>query len=175
MFDEINDLTPLEVFLVSQIIPFIHITYKHAGEQERLKGRVVLVPSDLTKIQKQLPRTCSDAQIICLALKKRLSEPDQKEKYKTYIRPAAVNAALTKLIEMNVFYQDIQISQSWEQISQESDPELCNSLLNTNTETNYISEDDKEHLETNASENEGEIDERENQNKSQVNFPTVIH
>ena len=85
MFAEINDLTPLQVSLVSQIIPFMHMTYRHAGEQEKLKWRVVLVPSDLTKIQKQLPRTCSDAQIICLALKKRLSYPDQKEKYLTYI------------------------------------------------------------------------------------------
>ena len=174
MFNEINDLTPLEVALVSQIIPFMHITYKHAGEQDKLKGRVVLVPSDLTKIQKQLPRTCSDAQIICLSLKKRLSDPDRKEKYKTYIRPAAVNAALTKLVEINGFYKDIQISQSWEQISQQSDPDLCNSLLNTMTD-NIPEDDDKEHLETNICDDEGEIDEAENHNKAQVNFPTVIH
>ena len=37
-FDEINDLCPLELSLVSQIIPFIFIVPRHRGAQHGLRG-----------------------------------------------------------------------------------------------------------------------------------------
>ena len=46
MYDAINDLSSLELSLVSQIIPFMFIVAKHRGAQHGLKGQVVLVLSD---------------------------------------------------------------------------------------------------------------------------------
>ena len=171
VFKEIDDLCPLELSLVSQIIPFMFIVAKHKGAQFGLKGQVVLVPSDLTKIQKVLPRSCDEGHLISLALKRRLS--DKSDYHKQHIRPSAVNAALTKLMEINNFYQNIEISQSWEQISETSDEELWGLLTNKNAKN-----DNGNNSETDSDE---EIDgndtskEKEKKEKSQVPHPTVLH
>ena len=49
---ELNDLCPLENMLISQIIPFMSIIALHKGAQQKLKGHVVLVPTDLKKLQR---------------------------------------------------------------------------------------------------------------------------
>ena len=69
VFKEIENLCPLELSLISQIIPFMFIVARHKGAQHGLKGQVILVPSDLTKIQKVLPRSCDEGHLISLALK----------------------------------------------------------------------------------------------------------
>ena len=71
---EIEDLCPLEIMLISQIIPFMFVVARHKGAQHGLKGQVVLIPSDLTKIQSVLPRSCNEDHLISLALKRRLSD-----------------------------------------------------------------------------------------------------
>ena len=83
--DELKDLCPLELMLISQIIPFMYIVAKHKGAQFGLKGQCVLVPADLKKIEKSLPRPCDDNCVISLALKRRLS--DQSYHRKQNIRP----------------------------------------------------------------------------------------
>ena len=80
------------------------------------------MPADLKKIQTSLPRTCNDNCLISLALKRRLSDKGYHRKQN--IRPAKVNQALEKLREINPFYQNVTIDNSWENISQRSDPEL---------------------------------------------------
>ena len=54
---ELEDLCPLEVLLVSQIIPFMFIDGKMNGAQHGLKGQRALIPADL-KIHITLSRNC---------------------------------------------------------------------------------------------------------------------
>ena len=166
-FREIDELCPLEVQLVSQIIPFMFVVDRHKGAQKGLKGHVVLVPADLSKITNSLPRQCNEGHLISLALKRRLS--DKSEYSKTNIRPAAVNAALKKLMEVNHLYKSISISSCWESISEESDPELWK-LLTTDDEftienANNPETDSDDEIEGNDASKE----------KSQIPYPTVFH
>ena len=169
VFPEINDLCPLELSLVSQIIPFMFIVPRHRGAQHGLKGLVVLVPSDLTKIQKVLPRSCDEGHIISLALKRRLS--DKSAYHKQMIRPASVNAALTKLIENHVLYRNItDTTQTWEQISKDYDPEFWDMLTNNHIEIYDVN------LKANSGdESDSDTDDIEIYEKSQVPLPTVVH
>ena len=54
---ELDNLCPIEIMLVSQIVPFMFIVAKHKGGQQGLKGQCVMVPANLDKIPKALPRT----------------------------------------------------------------------------------------------------------------------
>ena len=106
-FDELDSLCPIELMLISQIIPFMFIVAKHKDAQHGLKCQCVLVPADLKKIQTVLPRSCDEEYLISLALKCRLSDTSVVNKQN--ILPAAVTRALEKLIEINPFYKDVRI------------------------------------------------------------------
>ena len=141
--EELDCLSYVECMLISQIIPFMFIVAKQKSSQDGLKGQCVLVPADLTKIQTELPRVCDDNNIISLALKRRLS--DKGSVHKQNINPSNVNKALEKLIEINPFYADIRIDDSWEHVSQENDPETWDMLTNPNAECqNYETDSDEE-------------------------------
>ena len=73
-YKELEDLCPIELTLISQIIPFMTIVGKQRGSQHGLKGQCVLVPADMSKVQAILPRTCDDNVLISLNLKRRLSD-----------------------------------------------------------------------------------------------------
>ena len=119
---ELVDLCALEHMLICQIVAFMFLVGRHTGAQSALKGQVVLVPADLTKICKVLPRSCGDGNFLTLQLKRRLS--DRKPYKKQQIRPNVVNAALCKLKEINPFYHDVQLSDNWQNLSEEADPDL---------------------------------------------------
>ncbi|XP_060599942.1 uncharacterized protein LOC132753479 [Ruditapes philippinarum] len=68
----LEHLTFLEQQIKSQILPFMKVITLHTGAQHKLSGQVVLVPSDLSKVTTSLPRNIASAQIITLALKRRL-------------------------------------------------------------------------------------------------------
>ena len=53
---ELEDLCPIEIMLISQIIPFMFIVARIKGAQHGLKGQCVLVPADLKKVQTVLPK-----------------------------------------------------------------------------------------------------------------------
>ena len=72
--DELENLCPIELMLISQIITFMFIVAKIKGAQHGLKGQCVLVPADLKKVQTILPRSCDDEYLISLALKRRLTD-----------------------------------------------------------------------------------------------------
>ena len=55
-----KELYPIELMLISQIIPFMFITAKHTSVQQGLKGQCVLVLADLKKVQTSLTRACND-------------------------------------------------------------------------------------------------------------------
>ena len=136
----------LELTLISQIIPFMYIVGKEKGAQHGLKGKCALVPVNLKKIQgitSTLPRTCNNETVISLALKLRLSDTSYVNKQN--IRPILVNKALEKLVEINPFYHNVRIDDSWATVSQEIDPLLWSTL----TDENACFE---ENLETNSDE-----------------------
>ena len=71
-FSEVDILCPIELMLISQIIPFMFIVAKTKGKgaQHGLKGQCVLVPTDLEKIQTILPRSCDEEYLISLTLRR---------------------------------------------------------------------------------------------------------
>ena len=73
-FNELDRLCPIELMLISQIIPFMFIVAKTKDAQHRLKRQCVLVPADLKKIQTILPRSCDKEYLISLALKRGLTD-----------------------------------------------------------------------------------------------------
>ena len=70
----------------------------------------------LKKVQTILPRSCDEEYLISLALKRRLS--DKIAVNKQQIRPAFVNRALAKLIEINPFYNNVVVDNDWENVSE---------------------------------------------------------
>ena len=189
MFKEISDLCPLELSLVSQIIPFMFITDKHKGAQKGLKGHVVLVPADLTKVERALPRQYNKGHLIAIALKRRLS--DKSAYSKTYIRPDSVNTALAKLRVENDLYMNVTISTDWERINEADDPKLWKLL----TDEFYIEDDTNQEPEENThsdiiedmstskekESNESESDDTDvegdafSKEKAQIYYPTAFH
>ena len=167
--DELRDLCPLELMLISRVIPFMFIVPKHKGAQFGLKGQCILVPSDLKKTVSSLPRACDDNCVISLALKRRLS--DRSYHSQQNIRPAKVNKALKKLKEINPFYSFVSIDEnSWVNVSQESDPELWDLLTNDKAKPDDVDlTDSDEEIEGNDV-----VFEKENQD-STVPHPTVLH
>ena len=47
--DEFENLYPLEITLISQIMPFMHVCVNVKGDQHGLKGQLLLVPGNLSK------------------------------------------------------------------------------------------------------------------------------
>ena len=123
---ELDSLCPIEIMLVSQIVPFMFIVAKHKGGQQGLKGQCVMVPANLDKIQKVLPGTCSDEFLISLTLKRRLTDKSAVNKQND--RPAFVTKALEKLVEINPFYKNVIPNLRWKDESLRSDPELWSLL-----------------------------------------------
>ena len=162
--EELDCLSYVECMLISQIIPFMFIVAKQKSSQDGLKGQCVLVPTDLTKIQTELPRVCDDNNIISLALKRRLS--DKGSVHKQNINPNNVNKALEKLIEINPFYADVRIDESWANVSKDNDPETWDMLTNPNAACENYETDSDEELERNG---------RELEKKTTTNaFPTAL-
>ena len=186
IYDEISKLCPIELSLVTLIIPFMFIVNKHRGGQNGLRGQSVLVPSDLKKVQQalKLPRPFDEGHIISLALKRRLSDKSAIEEQ--HIQPALVNAALRKLKEVNHFYKNVEISQSWEQVSELTDRELWDMLTKSDDIIDDVYVEDLDSnldtdLDETSNENENEITMQEADDtngttfKDMVIFPTVLH
>ena len=126
-FSELDRLCPIELMLISQIIPFMFIVAKIKGAQHGLKGQCVLVPTDLEKIQAILPRPCDEEYLISIALKRRLTSKSVVNKQQ--IRTALVNIALQKLAQIYPFYSIISIHNEWEDLSDQSDLVLWKLVL----------------------------------------------
>ena len=167
-YEEFEVLNDMELMLCCQCIPFMFIVGKQKGSQHGLKGQCVLVPADIKKIQNVLPRRCDDNHIILLTLKHRLS--DKSFFSKQNIRPAFVNRALAKFIEINPHYGNIQIDPSWEAESEDTDPELWDLLTNEHAANNEneIETDSDDAIEGNKP------DEHEKRSPA-VNYPTALY
>ena len=119
--DQLKDLSSLELQLISKVLPFMKIVPLYTGAQKGIRGHVVLVPSDISRVTNSLPRLTSESQIITLALKRRLS--DKHSFHKQFIRPQNVNNALTYLKNNSSFYSDTEINSQWETLSEEQNKE----------------------------------------------------
>ena len=166
--EELTCLNDIEHALICQIMPFMSIVARHRGAQSGLKGQVVLVPADLTKVQKVLPRTCNDDHLISVAIKRRLT--DKSSYIKQNISPANINNALKWLKENNQLYAHIHYDEDWEKAMRESDPELWSMLTeeadisNSTEEPDLILDSDTE-----------DEDENEQIHKPGIPYPSVIH
>ena len=167
--DAVTSLNDIEHVLICQSMPFMSIVARHKGAQSGLKGQVVLVPTDLTKVQKVLPRTCNDDHLISIALKRRLK--DNSSVIAQNISPAKINAALKWLRENNPLYSDTEYDTDWEKAMQESDPELWNML--TETDNNNTANDDNENYQA-ITDSDSDDDNNEQIHKLGVPHPTVL-
>ena len=169
--EELNRFNDIEHALICQVLPFKRIVARHRGVQSGLKGQVVLVPTDLTKLQKVLPRSCNEDHLISVALKRRLT--DNSAYIKQHISPAKINVALLWLKENNPLYSHIQFDVNWEKNMRESDPELWSML----TEDASSSNDKKLPNLISYSDTDDESDdktEKEPIHKPGILYPSVI-
>ena len=125
--DQLKDLSSLELQLISKVLPFMKIVPLYTGAQKGIRGQVVLVPSDISKVTNSLPRVTSESQIITLTLKSRLS--DKHSFHKQFIRPQNVKNALAYLKNNNSFYSDTEFNSQWETISEEQNKELWSAVV----------------------------------------------
>ena len=72
-YNELENLCPIEA-VISKVSQFMFIVVQHEGKQHWLDGHCVLVPADLKKIQKVLPRLFSDKCLTSLSLKHGLGD-----------------------------------------------------------------------------------------------------
>ena len=68
--------------------------------------------------------------MVSRALKRQFSDKSAVNKQQT--RPAFVNRALAKLIEINPFYKNVIVDNDWKNVSEQSDPEFWQLLTNDN-------------------------------------------
>ena len=119
---ELNSLCNLEVRLISQRIPFMKIVSLPRGGVPGIKGPVVNVPADLSKVCALLPRTPTNMELVPLKFKRKLSY--DRHVFHETIRPHAVEAGLKYLIEENPMYAGVSINYDW-QSEFENEPEVC--------------------------------------------------
>ena len=84
------------------------------------------------KVQAFLPWTFDEEYLISLALKSRLSDRIDVNKWHTC--SAAINKVLRKSTKINLFYNEIQISNEWDHVSEQSDSELWRLLTKGNVD-----------------------------------------
>ena len=130
--DELKDLNPLEVRLISQRIPFMKLVSLPRGKQVGIQGPAVNVPTDLDIVCEQFPRLPTECQIISLKLKRKLEY--RKAYIHDYVCPEKVLKALDWLKQNNPLYKEIGINQTWRQDCENSDPELWHALINSGPE-----------------------------------------
>ena len=119
--DELPDLNPLEVHLISLRIPFMEIVVLPCG----VHGPAVNVPTDLTPVCTLLPRLPWQTQMVPMKLKRKLC---YREHYiYQYNWPAKVLAALQWLKSNNPLYRDTEIN-DWLSDAIEDDAELWEAL-----------------------------------------------
>ena len=168
-FSELDRLCPIELMLISQIIPFMFIVAKMKVAQDGLKGQCVLVPTDLDKTQAILPRSCDEEYLISLALKRRLTDKSVVNKQQVCL--VLVNTAPQKSAQINPFYSNITIHNEWEDLSEQSDPVIWRLLTDkTARESNNRDQaDSDDDIEGNYKFKERELKE------SFAHFPTVMY
>ena len=66
-FSEMDRVCPIELILISEIVPYMFIVVKTKEVQHGPKEHCILMPTDLENIQVILPRSCDEEYSIYLA------------------------------------------------------------------------------------------------------------
>ena len=143
--EELKDLNPLEVRLISQRIPFMKLVSLPRGKQVGIQGPAVNVPTDLDIVCEQFPRLPTECQIISLKLKRKL---DYRKAYiHDYVCPEKVLKALDWLKQNNPLYKEIGINHTWRYDCENSDPELWHAMTNSRPENQSEIDNDADRYE----------------------------
>ena len=143
--NELKDLNPLEVRLISQRIPFMKLVSLPRGKQVGIQGPAVNVPTDLDVVCEQFPRLPTECQIISLKLKRKL---DYRKAYiHDYVRPEKVVKALEWLKQNNPLYKDIDINHTWRHDCENSDSELWHAMTNSRPQNQFEMDYDGDYTE----------------------------
>ena len=146
--EELKDLNPLEVRLISQRIPFMKLVSLPRGKQVGIQGPAVNVPTDLDIVCEQFPRLPTECQIISLKLKRKL---DYRKAYiHDYVCPEKVLKALEWLKQNNPLYKDIDINHTWRHDCENSDPELWHAMTNSRSENQFENDYDDDNDDVHA-------------------------
>ena len=106
--DEINELSEMEITLISQIKPFMRIFHVSQGRgQFGLKGGVIHFPQCVEEISEQLPLRAENADVIIV--NQSLENVNSERRF--MVRPAYLRRALEWLKQHNPLYSHIQISE----------------------------------------------------------------
>ena len=128
--EELKDLNPLEMRLISRRIPFMKLVSLPRGRQQGIQGPAVNVPTDLDVVCDQFPRLPNQCHLISLKLKRKLEY--RKSYMHDFVYPDRVIKGLKWLKEHNPLYHDICINNNWAVHSKQSDPNLWKAMTNEN-------------------------------------------
>ena len=128
--EELKDLNPLEMRLISRRIPFMKLVSLPRGRQQGIQGPAVNVPTDLDFVCDQFPRLPNQCHLISLKLKRKLEY--RKSYMHDFVYPDRVIKGLKWLKEHNPLYHDICINNDWAVHSKQCDPNLWNAMTNEN-------------------------------------------
>ncbi|XP_066269843.1 uncharacterized protein [Branchiostoma lanceolatum] len=124
--DELNDLRPLELRLISQRLAFMKLVGLPRGGQKAIHGSAVNVPSKLQPVVSLLPRLPETAEVVAFKLKRKLCFKGH-HMYE-YIRPQCVMKGLQWLQQNNPLYRDVSICDDWESQWKETEGPLWEAL-----------------------------------------------
>lgn len=112
-------LNPLELTLVSVLLPFMKIHQEPRGRQTFIQGNMVIVPANVCQTVTQLPRLTSETSTMKATLKRRL-----KYKHHIYclnIRPEMVLHAAKPLSESPLYKEhNVVFDNDWENLENKS-------------------------------------------------------
>ena len=137
---ELSDLNELETRLISLRTPFMKIVSLATGQQTKISGPAVNVPTDLKPLCRLLSRLPSQTQLVTMKLKRKLCY--MTHHYQGCVRPDKVMAALRWLKKnRNKLYANIDMSNSWLEDSVKDDTELWTAMTTLPTESKDASDE----------------------------------
>ena len=101
-------LNPLELTLLSPLLPFMKIHQAPRGQQYRLHGNMVVVPADIKNTVASLPRLPNESATIKALLKRRLRY--EHHVYSLNIRPELIRRAAKYLSDTAELYKSMNIN-----------------------------------------------------------------
>lgn len=94
--------------------------------QKGIRGAVVNVTTDLSKVCALLPRTMSNSGFVAVKLKRQLHYTGHVN-YQT-VRPASLYKAIEYLRENKKHYSDVNLNDEWQSINTQEDSELWKTI-----------------------------------------------
>ena len=104
----LKELNPLESTLLSPVVPFMKIHQAPSGNQKKIRGNMVVVPSDTANTVQSLPRCHTNTGTINAKLKRRLRYDHHV--YSLNIRPDKIREAAKYLAEHGKLYRSLGIT-----------------------------------------------------------------